>query len=119
MTRATADAVTLPAGTVSESNRRDHWRVRAKRAKRQRQLARTLCPLVPLPATVRLVRLSPSALDDDNLRGALKAVRDGVADRLGVDDRDPRVTWEYAQERGTPTGAVRLELSPDGDPECP
>lgn len=108
-------AVTLPVATVSEANRRDHWSTKAKRAKRHRTAARAMCPLVPLPATVRLVRLSTRTLDDDNLRGALKAVRDGCADRLGVDDRDPRVTWEYAQERGVPVGAVRIEISPNDE----
>ena len=49
---------------------------------------------------VAFTRISPRALDDDNLRGALKAVRDGVADALGIDDRDSRVTWSYGQERG-------------------
>lgn len=107
--------VELPIATVSEANRRDHWRVKAKRVKCHRMAAAAMCPLVPLPATVRLVRLSARVLDDDNLRGALKAVRDGVADRLGVDDRDPRVTWLYDQERGKPIGAVRIEISPDDE----
>lgn len=34
-------------------------------------------------------------LDDDNLRAGMKAVRDGVADALGVDDGSDRVRWEY------------------------
>lgn len=105
--------VVLPVMTVSEANRRDHWAVKAKRAKRHRFVARALCPLHALPCVVRLTRLSTGTLDDDNLRGALKAVRDGVADALGVDDRDPRVVWEYAQERAKALkGAVRLELRP-------
>lgn len=106
--------VTLPVGTVSEANGRDHWRVKARRTKRHRMTARAMCPDAGLPCTVRLVRLSTRTLDDDNLRGALKAIRDGVADRLGVDDRDPRVRWEYDQERGTPVGAVRIEIISDG-----
>lgn len=53
-----------------------------------------------LPCTVTLVRVAPSnGLDGDNLQGALKACRDGVADWLGVDDRDPAVTWQYRQRR--------------------
>lgn len=131
MSRATADAlmavfgmkpagveVILPVQTVSEANRRDHWAVKAKRVKRHRLVARAMCPAMGLPCVVRLTRLSPGTLDDDNLRGALKAVRDGVADRLGVDDRDPRVTWEYAQERSKGLkGVVRLELRPRAEPE--
>lgn len=54
-----------------------------------------------LPAVVELTRISPGYLDDDNLRGAFKAHRDGVADWLGIDDRDDRVQWRYAQ-RGCP-----------------
>lgn len=67
---------------------------------------------IGLPATVKLTRVAPSnGLDDDNLRGALKSVRDGIADALGVDDRDPRVTWEYDQRRGKPREyAVEVEI---------
>lgn len=60
---------------------------------------------------VTLTRIAPRALDDDNLRGALKATRDGVADALGIDDRDARVEWRYTQERGNPrTYAVRVTV---------
>jgi hypothetical protein len=67
---------------------------------------------------VTLTRLAPSrGLDDDNLAASLKAVRDGVADALGLaEDRDPRVTWRYAQANGRavlglPSGyGVRIEI---------
>lgn len=123
--------VTLPLRTVSEANTRCHWAVRANRAKTQRLCAalsvrryvqaeaRRICgdPLrirVLLPVVVTLTRRSPRALDDDNLRSALKAVRDGVADALGVDDRDPRVTWEYDQVRGSYGVDVRIVRTPRG-----
>ncbi len=51
-------------------------------------------------AAVLLERISRGKLDDDNLRGALKAVRDEVAAQLGVDDGDARVLYEYAQSKG-------------------
>ena len=61
--------------------------------------------------TIVLTRISPRRFDDDNLRAAFKAVRDGVADWLGVADNDPRVTWQYRQERGQPKQhAVRIEV---------
>jgi hypothetical protein len=62
--------------------------------------------------TVTMARVAPRELDDDNLRGALKAVRDGIADAFGVNDRDPRVTWVYGQRRGsTPrTYAVQVDI---------
>jgi hypothetical protein len=44
--------------------------------------------------------MSAGTLDDDNLRGALKAVRDAVTDALGLrTDADERVQWHYAQAR--------------------
>jgi hypothetical protein len=53
-----------------------------------------------VPCTVLLTRVGPTnGLDDDNLRGSLKGVRDELADWLGVDDRSPLVTWVYAQNR--------------------
>lgn len=55
-----------------------------------------------LPCTVLLTRVAPgNGLDDDNLSGSLKAIRDQVAHWLRVDDRDPLVKWTYAQRRGT------------------
>lgn len=57
---------------------------------------------------VRMVRIGPGELDDDNLTAAFKAVRDGCAMALGVNDRDPKVRYVVDQERG-PYG-VRLEL---------
>lgn len=66
------------------------------------------------PLVVRLTRISPGRLDDDNVRQALKAMRDQVARELGIDDRDPLVKWDYespGQEKG-PRGysAVRIEI---------
>lgn len=52
-----------------------------------------------VPCTVKMIRLSSGKLDSDNLQGALKSIRDGIADALGVKDNDPRVTWEYVQEK--------------------
>jgi hypothetical protein len=114
-------AVEVPVRTVSESNARGHWSKRAGRAKAQRGLvalmlrARAKAPkLRPIVGglVVTLTRIAPRALDDDNLRGALKACRDGVADWLGVDDRDRRVEWRYAQKRGAAKAyAVVLEVT--------
>lgn len=103
--------VRIPVLTVSESNSHEHWRHRQRRAKNQRMTTvlmlvgpfRALRP--KLPCVVTLTRISPRALDDDNLRGALKHVRDGVADALGLkSDRDPRVRWEYGQAKEASDG---------------
>jgi hypothetical protein len=105
----------LPIATVSVSNVREHWAMRAARAKAHRQQAYLMTVRLKgliLPATIKIIRVSPRMLDGhDNLRHALKAVVDGIADRLGIDDRDPRVTWEYGQEKGRPKQrGVRLEV---------
>lgn len=67
------------------------------------------------PGTVvKLTRYSCGTLDDDNLRGSLKSVRDGVADALGIADNDGRVRWEYAQEkckRGAYCVRVQIEMA--------
>jgi hypothetical protein len=51
-------------------------------------------------------------LDDDNLRGGCKHLRDAVAGWLGLDDAEQFVAWEYSQceTRGALGVAVRIEL---------
>lgn len=101
----------IPIHTISESNARGHWRARARRAKQQRSAA-NVCTHVELgsmrtdiiagalPVTITMVRISAGTLDDDNLRSSGKAVRDGIADALEVDDGDKRLTWRYDQRKG-------------------
>lgn len=104
--------LTLPIRTVSETNQREHWSARHLRRKGQRftAWARTFAGLVnafpvrdvftPVSWHVTLTRVAPRRLDQDNLAGSFKATIDGIADALGVDDADPRVTWAYEQRRG-------------------
>ncbi len=106
--------VDLPIRTVNESNNRDHWRVRAKRNASNRFASEMLCTkwLQKISdGTVRLTRIGPGVLDDDGVVSALKAVRDGIAEWLGIDDGDPRIRYEYAQEQRRAYG-VRVELRP-------
>ena len=66
----------------------------------------------PNQITVTLTRISPGYLDDDGLiAGDFVHVRDGVADWLGLDDRDSRVRFEYRQQ-GCPLRqfAARIEV---------
>jgi hypothetical protein len=72
-------------------------RVRAERAAVREAVAGSKLP--PGPWLVRLVRLAPRRLDDDNATASMKAVRDEVAAWLGVDDRDSRVRFVVEQER--------------------
>jgi hypothetical protein len=80
-----------------------HWRVRAERRSEQRKATAAAlagCLPVQMPAVVRLTRASPGELDDDNLRAALKSIRDQIAEFLGVDDGDQKaVRWVYGQKR--------------------
>lgn len=105
MTAPTQVRVSLPVALVSEANARGSWHSSAARAAKQRAavglvLRQHIAPA--LPCTVRLVRVAPRALDGDNLQRACKAVRDAVADWLGIDDADARVSWHYAQATGKP-----------------
>jgi hypothetical protein len=121
--------------------RAEHWRSRAWRVKCERaEIARVLAGVgtpPPGPWIVTVVRLGPRELDaHDNLGTSAKGVVDEIAAWLGLgSDRDPRVTWRYAQEKRleparptrTPTGRerpakgkhrvwvrVEVETRPDG-----
>jgi len=111
--------LTLRLKITSEANARNHWAARAGRVKEQRQAVhRRLCKEgVPVgPWTVTLTRIAPRDLDGDNLQAAFKAARDGVADALGLNDRDPRIAWLYRQERGQIREyAVRIRIESRGD----
>lgn len=106
--------------TVSEGNWREHRMAKAARVKHQREETlealnnrSTRCPH-QLPVTITLTRISPGELDDDNLRMALKAVRDACAQWIGVDDRKRElVAYEYLQQKGKGYG-VRIRVDPRG-----
>lgn len=111
--------IIIPVKTISLLNVREHWAKRAARAKLHRATSLltlraengTSRPKIPL--AVKLTRLSPRQLDDDNLRASLKNVRDGIADYFGVDDRDPLIRWEYDQGKGEKGQyAVKVEFLP-------
>lgn len=114
----------VPVRLVSLLNMREHWATKARRAKKQRNAAR-MCAMAcnrfadiksaiadGAQLVVTITRLAPRQLDDDNLAGSAKHVRDGIADALGIDDRDSRVRWRYGQAKGAPgrySCAVRIE----------
>lgn len=66
-------------------------------------------PIHP-PLIVVIMRMGPRKLDDDNLQGACKYVRDQIADIVGVDDGSDLYTWEYTQHIG-PYG-VLISITP-------
>ena len=114
--------VEMPIRTISEANCRDHWAKKARRVKEQRTLARVLVMnevgrkrMLGRPVSVALKRIGPRRLDDDNLRGALKAVRDGVADALCIDDGSAAVTWGYSQDSRRRTYRVEVVIECEGE----
>jgi len=118
--------VYIPMRLVSEANKHEHWAAKAKRVRRQRWVvARVLdTKLAPaLPAVVKLTRIAPRRLDDDNLARAFKAVRDEVAQWVGTDDSPGSgIEWRYAQRRGKMREygieiAVRARTEDDVDEE--
>lgn len=115
--------VTLPIRTGGGLNDRKHWAIRAKETKRHRSAAhlavisemnRTGAPVRGHKGlfVVTVTRHSSGTLDDDNLQGSLKAIRDGIADAMWIDDGSDRIEWRYAQakaKRGTYTVTIRIE----------
>jgi len=107
--------ITIPVRVISEANTREHWALKASRARKQKGEAikavkvctewRTL----KLPLYIGFVRYGPKALDSDNLQGAFKAIRDGVCDALNINDGSKLITWGYDQEKGKPKEyAIRI-----------
>lgn len=101
--------VTIPGLRLqSDGNAREHHMARYRR----RKAARTAVGLVvraalhgggvSAPLEVTVTRIGPKPLDADNAWSSAKAAIDGVADALGVDDADPRITWKVEQRRGKP-----------------
>lgn len=108
--------IVVPIRTNNGLNAREHWRARSARVKHERlstQLAIGGSIKPQPPCVVTLTRVAPSnGLDDDNLPGALKAVRDQIAEWLGIDDRRrDLVLYSYRQRRGP--WAVEIQWQED------
>lgn len=108
-------SVSIPLRLGAALNSREHWRARSAATRHERAIsrivlgsrdrdhfARALEREPSLRIDVELVRVAPRLVDSDNLQGQFKAVRDGVADFLGIDDATPRIVWRYEQERRRP-----------------
>ena len=109
--------VVLPLKIVSLANQREHWRVAGKR-KQEQQRVTSMCLTPYLSAEMRgaaawrvkLTRVGRGQLDDDNLAGSFKHVRDRVALALGVDDGNrARIRFRYRQRKGSPSAIVFIE----------
>ena len=109
----------IPMRLISPGNARMHWRevARIKKAQRDNGLFYTLaaepsklrvlvCETWKMPALlITITRIGKRKMDDDNLAGSAKYVRDGIADGLGINDGDEKAAiWIYKQEIGTQYG---------------
>jgi len=110
-------SVVMPMQLPSVANMREHWAKKAARVKAQRTAAYTMLLTIKRPAlwpplVITLTRIAPRTLDrDDNLNISMKAVRDGVADWLAIDDGSDLLTWRYAQRKGLPKEhAVQIDV---------
>lgn len=99
----------LPIKTESEANKREHWAKKYKRSESQRAMAMANLKSEiakrgkvdwNMPIVVKLTRIGKRRLDDDNLARSFKAVRDGIADALNIDDGSDCLRWHYAQTTG-------------------
>jgi hypothetical protein len=116
--------ILLAIRTESEANLRENWHVKAKRVQTQRQITRVMVgqhqkdwrdDSPGVGYVITLTRIAPRPLDSDNLARSFKAIRDGIADALGIDDGSKRLTWNYAQEKGPPKQyAVRIQIEQEG-----
>ena len=108
--------ISIPMTTGRGQNDRMHWAERSRKVREERELVTWYLTVAQfatdIPCIVTLTRVAPSSgLDDDNLAGSLKSVRDAVAAWIGVDDkRRDVVRYEYAQRRGP--WAVCIEARP-------
>ncbi len=101
--------IIVPIHTISEANKREHWRAGHARHKRQKYAVRLelLSNKLPqkLPVVVTMTRQSPRTLDSDNLQSAMKYVRDAISEHFlpdkapGRADDDPRFQWNYRQKK--------------------
>jgi hypothetical protein len=125
----------LPIRTISEANSSEHWKQKSQRHRRQqffvKQLYMKESQAITLPCIVTMIRLGPRILDDDNLASAFKYIRDEISECLipekrgvyvrkdgklikikGRADSDPRIKWQYAQEK-CPKYGIRIEIEYD------
>ncbi len=105
---------TLPIRTYGEKNQHIHWSKKSKRTHNHRSLTAMVMRcnrsfsvakswVMTDSVLVTMTRIAPRELDKgDNCSSSMSAVRDSVADVInpGRGDRDPRIEWAYAQERG-------------------
>lgn len=100
----------FPLRVNSTLNKRQHYLAKWSVSKKHRQAAMLYTANALFgknihegaPLTIWITRYGKKELDFDNLAGALKSVRDGIADALGLksDKESPTLSWKYGQAKG-------------------
>lgn len=107
--------VVLPIKVSNEGNCNEAWRTKHARHKLQKFHVRVelqgLIGKVRLPCIVSLTRYAPRLLDGhDGLPFSFKWIVDTIADLLipglrpGMADSDPRITWQFYQQKSKAYG---------------
>ena len=107
-------AFEIPLRLSNGLNAREHYFVRAKRVKSERRAVAWMLKGTPpaAPLIVTMTRIAPSAgLDSDNLISSCKALRDQIAEWLGVDDKHPSVKYVCNQRRGPWAVGIQIEAA--------
>ncbi len=102
----------------SLANARLHWRAHAKLTSGQKHLGARMAFAMdvgsaarPIAFGIRLTRVGPRLLDEDNLASAFKHIRDGIAWACCVDDGPTGpITWRYEQRKGPYAIEARYEV---------
>lgn len=130
----------LPIKTVSEANSTEHWSVKSKRHRQQQWFIRLAysryLPHLVIDTVlgepcyqIKMIRIAPRKLDDDNLVSAFKWIRDELSELLipekalayinkkgktqklkGRADSDDRIVWKYDQLTDR-AYSVRIEVT--------
>lgn len=102
---------------VSAANVHAHWRVRHKHVATERAVVRAMLgPRMPQSPTWHVVIAirRPRAMDTDNMAMACKAMRDEIADWLGLDDRTDRIAWTIRDDGPIGVRAHQVEVTITG-----
>lgn len=102
---------------LNKSARFQHWGKQANVTKKQRTYSAVVSSNHIVASgietckkyKIKLTRYGKRILDDDNLSGGFKHVRDGIADALGVDDGSGDIKFEYFQEKSNEY-KVKIEI---------
>lgn len=103
----------------SEANMREHfWKVKKRRDQQKYIINSAIAEFrteTALPCIISLTRLYPRLCDSDNLQISFKFIRDHLASIVipgkaaGRADNDPRLSWEYKQEKSKLKGC-RIQI---------